>query len=75
MGGSLSPERLFFISAAALVASFVIYNLLWYVWPLPIDPNYVPSPTDPDQLLNSLSWILAWAGVVTFVLGLVARRS
>jgi hypothetical protein len=74
MKGPLSADRLFFYSAAASVVSFVIYNLLWYVWPLPMDPNYMPSPTDPDQLLNSLSWILAWAGVVTFVLGMIARR-
>lgn len=71
----LSADRLFFFSAAASVGSFLIYNLLWYIWPIPMDPNYIPAMTDPDQLLNSLSWILAWAGVVTFVLGFVAKKS
>ncbi len=74
MKGPLSADRLFFISALTSVVSFLIYNLLWYVWPMPIDPNYMPSMTDPDQLLNSLSWILAWAGVITLILGFIARR-
>jgi hypothetical protein len=74
MKGPLTADRLFFISAAVSVGSFLIYNVLWYVWPLPMDPNYMPSMTDPDQILNSISWGLAWAGVVTFVLGMIARR-
>ena len=74
MKGPLSADRLFFLSALASVVSFVIYNILMYVWPMPIDPNYMPAMTDPDQLLNSLSWVLAWAGVLTFALGMLARR-
>jgi len=74
MKGPLSADRLFFISALVSVVSFLIYNILLYMWPMPVDPNYVYSATSPDQLLNSASWILAWAGVVTFVLGLIARR-
>lgn len=71
----LSADRLFFISALVSVVAFLISVTLWYVWPMPMDPNYMPAMTDPDQLLNSASWVLAWAGVVTFVLGMIARKS
>lgn len=71
----LSADRLFFYSALVSAVSFLISTALWYLWPIPFDASYVPSPTDPSQLLSSASWILAWAGVVTLVLGLVARKS
>ncbi len=75
MKGSLSADRLFFISALASVASFVIYNFIMYIWPVPMDPMVPYSPTSPDAILNTASWALAWAGVVTFVLGFVARKN
>jgi hypothetical protein len=75
MQGTLSAERLYFYSSFAFAVAFVIYMVLWYVWPLPMDPAYIPSPTDPDQLLNTLSWMLSWAGIVMFLLGFVAKKS
>jgi hypothetical protein len=74
MKGPFSADRLFFISSLTFAASFVLYTGLNYLMPLPIDPNYMPSPTSPDQILNSIGWALSCAGIVTCVLGLVARR-
>lgn len=75
MKGSLSADRLYFLSATALAVSFLISTVLWYLWPIPMDPNAMPSPTAPDQLLNSLSWMLSWAGIVMFALAFVAKKS
>ena len=73
MKGPLSADRLFYYSAVSFVVSFVLYTILNYVWPIPYDPAMMPSPTSASQIVSQISWILSIAGVVAFVLGLLAR--
>lgn len=84
MKGPLSADRLFFISALVFAASFVIYTAVGYIWPVPMLPDAVAAQLPPDPLANplsfggllsQLSWILSIAGLVTFVLGMLARKS
>ena len=73
MKGPLSSDRLFFISSLVFVASFVIYTALNYLWPLPVDTT-IAAAQGTANTLSQVSWILSIAGVVTFVLDLLARR-
>lgn len=73
MKGPLSADRLFFISSASFVISFVIYSVMNYVWPIPVE-TIVAASTDTSNALGMISWVLSIAGAVTFVLGLVARN-
>ena len=74
MKGPLSADRLFFISSFAFVVSFVLYSALNYIWPLPLDTAAAAAQSTANTI-SQLSWFLSIAGVVTFVLGLIARRS
>ncbi len=72
MKGPLSADRLFFISSLVFVVSFVIYTALNYLWPLP--PEALVPVSGTPATLNTISYILSIAGLVTFVLGLIARK-
>lgn len=81
---SLSSDRLFFISSLLFVAGYVLYMVMGYIWPVPVLPDEVIALMPPDpvamqgtfpNLLSQLNWILSIAGVVTFALGFVARKS
>ena len=74
MKGPLSADKLFFISALVFVVSFVIYTVLNFVWPLPLSPEETMQIPQIANVLSQISWILSIAGVLTFVLGLVARK-
>ena len=73
MKGSLSSDRLFFISSLVFLASFVLSSGLNYLWPLPVDAAAAAAQSTANTL-GQVSWVLSVAGLVTFVLGLVARR-
>ena len=73
MRGPLSADRLFFISSLCFVISFILYTALNYLWPLPTDAVAAVS-NGPSNALNSISWMLSIGGVVTFILGFLARR-
>lgn len=84
MKGPLSADRLFFISALLFAAGFVLYYVVSYIWPVPMLPDELLAQLPPDPLadpfsipgmLNQFNWILSIGGVVTFVLGLLARKS
>lgn len=84
MKGPLSADRLFFISALVFTASFVLYSVSGYIWPIPVIPDELLAqlppdpfmdPTSPAAVVSQLMWFLSVAGVITFVLGLVARKS
>jgi hypothetical protein len=74
MKGPLSADRLFFISSLVFVISFVLYTIINYVWPLPVDSAAAAAQTTAN-MLGQVSWVLSIAGVVTFVLGFIAKRS
>ncbi len=76
MGHSLSADRLFFFSALAFTVSFLLYTGLNYLLPIPAEGVMDPlaNPQSLLFMLNQGGWILSTAGVVTFVLGLVAQK-
>lgn len=77
MGHALSADRLFFLSALSFTVSFALYTIYSYL-PFPAIgaemPVEVYNPLNIYSLLNQGGWILSVAGVVIFLLGLVARK-
>ena len=74
MKGPLSADRLFFISSLVFVISFLLYTAINYIWPLPVDAAAATTQATAN-MISQVSWFFSIAGVVTFVLGLIARRA
>jgi hypothetical protein len=73
MKGPLGADSLFYFSSLSFVVSFLLYNAVGYIWPIPMEVMVAyANPT--GDMLGMASWVLAIAGVVMFVLGFIARR-
>ena len=73
MKGPLSADRLFFISSLVFVVGFIINTCINFMWPLPVDAMVAATQTTANSL-GQVAWVLSIAGVVTFVLALIAKR-